>query len=203
MISVACSTEQWHARFGLCLCRPLSSPSALQASCPAASKPAPCASPRAVGGGWRRWAVTSSVGGRVPLFSRDPLSDAEWLISAGGVAGCESGVKASCPPPVLAPLGEEAHGDSSSPRPLWLITLQPRGTLPGRGARGLCCALPSSPCRRKNVFKQSEVLFGCLYMVSELRGASPLSLTLEEALVSPALHWLSQNKLCFLAITFR
>ena len=82
MISVACSTEQRHAHFDVGVCKPLSSPSALQASCPTASKPAPCAGSRA---------VTGSVGVQVPPFRRDPPGDAERLISADGVAGCERG----------------------------------------------------------------------------------------------------------------
>lgn len=41
----------------------------------------------------------------------------------------------------------------------------------------------------------------CLYLVSEDHGAS-LSLTLEELLISTALYWLAQNKLCFLSVIF-
>lgn len=72
MISVACSTEHRHTRFDLGVRRPLSSPSALQASYPAASKPAPCAGPRAITGGWRCWAVTGDAGVQTPNFSGDP-----------------------------------------------------------------------------------------------------------------------------------
>lgn len=41
----------------------------------------------------------------------------------------------------------------------------------------------------------------CLYLVRVDHGTS-LSLSLEELLISTALHWLAQNKLCFLAVIF-
>lgn len=113
-------------------------------------------------------------------------------ISADSVAGHERGVKVSCPPPALARLRDEAHRDSTSPCPMCLIALQLGGRCQAETCPGALLCSPQRSFRRQNVFKHSEVLFGCLYVVGEWLSTSLPSLMLEELLVSPALHRLSE-----------
>lgn len=124
-------------------------------------------------------------------------------ISADSVAGRERGGRVSCPPPVLARLREEAHGDSTSPRPVCLIALQPGGTLPGRDVPGGSVVLsPAFLAEGKMYLNTLRCFLGvCMWSVSGL------------ALLFHPSRWRnrwfhqlcvgSQNKLCFLAVTFQ